>query len=61
MFFKFGMTECKSVLTPLDENVKLRPNSGMSCDQKKFQQIVGSLIYLTITRSNLSYPVRLIS
>ena len=26
MFFKFGMMECKSVLSPLDRNVKLRPD-----------------------------------
>ena len=24
MLFKFGMTKCKSVSTPLDKNVKLR-------------------------------------
>ena len=61
MLFNFGMTKCKSVSTPLDRNVKLHPDSGMACDPKRFSQIVGSLIYLTITRPNLNYPVRLIS
>ena len=36
VLFKFGMTECKSVLTPLDQNVKLRAESGMTCDPKRF-------------------------
>ena len=48
MLFKFGMIECKSV-------------SGMTCDAKRFLQIVGSLMYLTITRPDLSYPTGLIS
>ena len=34
ILFKFGMTECKYVSTPLDHNVKLRPESGMTCDPK---------------------------
>ena len=61
MLFKFDMTECKSISTPRDRNVKLRPNSRMACDPKRFRQIVGSLIYLTITQSDLNYRVRLIS
>ena len=57
MLFNFGMADCKSVSTPLDRTVKLRPDSGRVCDPTRFCQIVGSLIYLTITRPNLSYPV----
>ena len=34
MIFNFGMTECRSVSTPLDMNVKLRLESGMTCDPK---------------------------
>ena len=59
--FKFGMTDCKSVSTPLDRTVKLRPDSGKACDPRRYQQIVRSLIYLTITRPDLSYPVGVIS
>ena len=32
MLFKFNMTECKFVSTPLDRNVKLHPESGTVCD-----------------------------
>ena len=61
MLFKFGMADCKSVSTPLNRIVKLRPDSGKVCDSMRFRQIVGSLIYLTITRPDLSYPVGVIS
>ena len=61
MLFKFGMAECKPISTPLDRTVKLRPDSGKVCDPTRFRQIVGSLIYLTITRPDLSYPVGVIS
>ena len=32
MLFKFGMTDCKSVSTPLYRNLKLHPDSEMTCD-----------------------------
>ena len=61
MLFKFGMENRKSVSTPLDRTVKLHPDSGKVYDPKRFRKIVGSLIYLTITRPDLNYPVSLIS
>ena len=45
----------------MDRNVKLRPDSGTACYPKRFQQIVRSFIYLTITRPDVSYPVDMIS
>jgi hypothetical protein len=61
MLLKFGMAECKPISTPLDRTVKHRPDSGKVCDPTRFRQIVGNLIYLTITRPDLSYPVGVIS
>ena len=61
MLFKFRMADCKSVSTPLDRTVKLRPDTGKVCDPTRFRQIVGNLIYLTITRPDLSYPVGVVS
>ena len=56
------MTECKSVATPLDRNLKLDANSGTkACEPTEYRQLIGSLIYLTITRPDLSYPVGLLS
>ena len=61
MLFKFGLADCKPILTPLDKNVKLRQDLGKACDLTRFRHIVRNLIYLTITRTDLSYPVGLIS
>jgi hypothetical protein len=61
MLFKFGMADCESISTPLDRTIKHRLDSGKVCDPTRFRQIVGNLIYLTITRPDLSYPVGVIS
>ena len=48
--FKFGMTECKSRATPLNRKLKLDADSGTEeCELACDQQLVVSLIYLTIT------------
>ena len=50
LLYKFGMTECKVVATPLDWNLKLDVDSGTSeYKPTRYGQLVGSLIYLTIT------------
>ena len=62
LLYKFGMAECKSMATPLDRNLKLDANSGtIQCEPTHYQQLVGSLIYLTINRPDLNYPVDLLS
>ena len=61
MLFKFRMMNCKSVSTPLDRNVKLHLKSKTVCNSTWFQQIVGNLIYLTITQPDLYYLIGLIS
>ena len=61
MLYKFRMTDCLSVSTPPDRNLKLRPDLGASCNKKRLRQVVGSLIYLMITRPDLSYLVSMIS
>ena len=61
LLYKFGMTECKSMATPLNWNLKLDVDSDTKeCELIHYYQLmVGSLIYLTITWPNLSYPVSL--
>ena len=62
LLYKFGMAECKSVATPLDRNLKLDADSGTkACEPTQYEQLIGSLIYLTITRPDVSYPVGLLS
>ena len=59
---RFGMTACKPAQTPLEQNLKLTPDDGeLIADSNMYRKMVGSLIYLTITRPDLSYSVGVIS
>ena len=59
---RFGMGESKEKATPMEPNLKLKKDEGQSLkDAIKFRQLVGSLIYLTITRPEISYSVGVIS
>ena len=56
MLSKYGMADCKPISMPLDQNLKLQADEGQVLeDVTMYQKIVGSLIYLTISRSDLSY------
>ncbi len=60
--FKYGMTGCKPILIPLEQNVKLSADEGdLVQDTTMYRHIVGSLIYMTITRPDLSYAVGMVS
>ena len=62
MLSKYGMIACKPLLVPLEQDVKLSADIGDEIeDPIMFQRIVGSLVYMTITRPNLSYAVGLVS
>ncbi|RVW97054.1 Retrovirus-related Pol polyprotein from transposon RE1 [Vitis vinifera] len=57
-----SMLECKPVDTPMDPNVKLVPGQGEPLrDPGRYRQLVGKPNYLTITRSNISFPVSVVS
>ncbi len=59
---KYGMTGCKPISIPLEQNVKLSADEGdLVEDITMYRRIVGSLIYMTITRPNLSYAVGVVS
>ncbi|MCO5547345.1 hypothetical protein L7F22_000794 [Adiantum nelumboides] len=60
MLSKYGMADCKPIFMPLDQNVKLRADEGQVLeDVTMYWQIVCSLIYLIISRPDLSYSVGL--
>ncbi|KAJ8747772.1 hypothetical protein K2173_011424 [Erythroxylum novogranatense] len=51
---RFGMINCKPILTPMESNVKICAHEGKDLeDATMYRQVVGSLIYLTLT--NLIY------
>lgn len=56
-----GKLEAEPVGTPIEQNHGLHSNSGeLLRDGKDIQRLVGKLIYLTITRSDISYAVSLV-
>ena len=59
---QFGMQDCKPVLTPMEQNLKLSKfEGGEKVDSTTYRQLIGSLIYLTNTRPDLSYAVSILS
>jgi len=56
------MKGCKSISIPLEQNVKLSANEGnLMEDTTMYRRIVGSLIYMTIIRPDLSYVIGVVS
>ncbi|XP_047270520.1 uncharacterized mitochondrial protein AtMg00810-like [Capsicum annuum] len=54
----FGMLKCKTILMPIEPNSKICTHEGKDLeDAAMYQQLVGSLIYLTLTRSDISFAV----
>lgn len=59
---RFGLKECKAVSSPVVTGCKLSKNyKGNSISNTVFKQIVGSLMYLNATRSDVMFGVSLIS
>jgi hypothetical protein len=59
---EYGMMGCKPISIPLEQNVKLSADEGeLVEDTTIYRCRVGSLIYMTITRPNLSYAVGVVS
>ncbi|XP_062173640.1 uncharacterized mitochondrial protein AtMg00810-like [Alnus glutinosa] len=50
---KAGLTDSKTCISPLEHNTRLLATL--------YRQLVGSLIYLTVTRPDISYTVHLVS
>jgi hypothetical protein len=60
--FEYGMTGYKPISIPLEQNVKLSADEGdLVEDTIMYKRIMGSLIYMTITRPNLSHAVGVVS
>ena len=59
---KAGITDNKTVSTPLEYNAKLTPLDGEPIsDATRYRQLVGSLIYLTVTHPDISHAVGMVS
>ncbi|XP_019054853.1 PREDICTED: uncharacterized protein LOC109115364 [Nelumbo nucifera] len=59
---RFGIGESREMATPMEPYLKLKKEEGeLLKDARWFRQLVGSLIYLTITRLEIAYSVGIIS
>lgn len=57
-----GMSDCRPIDSLMDLNQKLLPNQGKPySDSERYRILVGKLIYLTITRPNISFAVGVVS
>ncbi|KAJ9536770.1 hypothetical protein OSB04_un000074 [Centaurea solstitialis] len=55
---KAAVSDNKVASTPLEHNLHLAPNSGPPLqDPTRYRQLVGSLVYLTVTRPDIAYAV----
>ncbi|KAJ9535141.1 hypothetical protein OSB04_un001781 [Centaurea solstitialis] len=59
---KAGLSDNKVASTPLEHNLRLAPNSGpLLRNPTRYRQLVGSLVYLTVTRLDIAYVVHTVS
>nr|DAD23353.1 TPA_asm: hypothetical protein HUJ06_024816 [Nelumbo nucifera] len=59
---KFKMEGCKTVATPLITNERFKKEDGSKkVDASIYKSLIGSLLYLTATRSDIMYATSLLS
>lgn len=62
MLSETGMLGCKPADTPMDAGLKFEKNSTSTpVNKESYQRLVGKLIYLSLTRPDIAYPVSIIS
>ena len=58
MLKKFDMDEAKPLSTPMSTATALYANEeGEPVDQKEYQSMIESLLYMTVTRPNIHFAV----
>ncbi len=57
-----GLTDTRTAVTPMEFHLQLQPTDGTPLkDSHLYQQQVGRLIYLTVTRPDISHAVHVLS
>jgi len=57
-----GISDNRTATTPMDLHLQLRPSDGPPLqDPSRYRHIVGSLVYLTITRPDIAHAVHILS
>jgi hypothetical protein len=58
MIKRFGMEDCKPIITPMQTNCKLRQDDDLkSTDQRKYRSMISSLLYLKASRPDVMKEV----
>ncbi|XP_048502902.1 uncharacterized mitochondrial protein AtMg00810-like [Beta vulgaris subsp. vulgaris] len=58
----YNMTHCKPLKLPMDTHLKLTADIGDPLtDPSPYQQLVGKLIYLTLTKPDIAFPIHVLS
>ncbi|XP_019195737.1 PREDICTED: uncharacterized protein LOC109189582 [Ipomoea nil] len=56
------MSDCRPIDTPMDPNIKLVPEQGKPFSNPgRYRRLVGKLLYLTVTRPDISFAVSVVS
>ncbi|XP_042436857.1 uncharacterized mitochondrial protein AtMg00810-like [Zingiber officinale] len=62
LFERAHLTDNRIVDTPLETNARYSPSDGSPLpDSNLYRTVVGSLVYLTVTRPNIAYVVHVVS
>ena len=55
---KYGLEGCKKISTPMATSTKLDADeAGKAVDQKTYRGMIGSLLYLTTSRSDIQFSI----
>jgi hypothetical protein len=58
MLKRFGMEDCKSVITPMQTNCKLsKDDDSKSTDQRQYRSMIGILLYATASKPDVMQAV----
>jgi hypothetical protein len=58
MIKRFGMEDCKPVITPMQTSCKLsKDDDSKSTDQRQYMSMIGSLLYVTTSRPDVVQAV----
>ena len=65
LLHEYGLLACRPVITPLPENIVLKykeyDDDTLLKNITSYEKLVGKLIYLTMTRSDIAYAVHCLS
>ncbi|XP_006593176.1 uncharacterized mitochondrial protein AtMg00810-like [Glycine max] len=62
IFSEFGLTGCKPANSPANASIRLNSNEGnLLEDATSFRRLIGRLLYLTNTRSDIAFAIQQVS